>query len=308
MRSISIYTLVLGAFLSLVVFASSTEQSEESNSQRIASTTDKELPQRIHSVDLNKSFNYAGEELPMENFDVRERLDRELLRNAYWHSSTVLNIKKAGRFFPIIEPILAEQGIPDDFKFLAVAESDLSNAVSPAGAKGFWQIMKGTARDYGLEINADVDERYHLEKATKVACRYLKKSKEKFNSWTLAAAAYNMGRAGLQRDINSQRANSFYDLNLNKETSKYIFRLVALKEILSNPNDFGFDIPASELYPSYGEFYTIEVNGAVANWGDFAAKYGTTYRMLKVYNPWLISSKLTNKSKKTYKIRVPKKQ
>lgn len=198
LRSISIYSLALAAFLSFALFSSYTGQNDNKEAATI-SQQDNRLPQMIQSVDLDKSFDFAGEALPMDNFDVRERLDRELLRNAYYHSSTLLNIKKAARFFPYIEETLAKNNVPDDFKYLAVAESDLSNAVSPAGAKGFWQLMKGTARDYGLEVNAEVDERYHLEKSTEVACKYLQVSYKKFNSWTHAAAAYNMGRAGLQK-------------------------------------------------------------------------------------------------------------
>ncbi len=304
-KSISLYTLVLAAFLTLAIFSSSTKQDsvEQTATPRIE---EGKLPQMIRTIDLNRTFDFAGEAVPMENFDARERLDRELLRNAYWHSNTVLNLKKSGRYFPIIEKILAENGLPDDFKYLAVAESDLSNAVSPAGAKGFWQFMKGTAGDYGLTVNSEVDERYHLEKATAAACRYLKRYKERFGSWTLSAAAYNMGASRLSREKKAQRANTYYDLNLNQETSRYVFRLIAIKEILRNPSAFGFEIDAADLYQPLDSYSTVEVNGAVPNWGDFAQKYGISYRMLKIYNPWLISTKLTNKAKKKYLIKIPK--
>ena len=260
----------------------------------------------IRGISIDKAYSFAGENVPTENFDVRERLDRELLRNAYYHSSTILALKRSARFFPTIEKILAENGLPDDFKYLAVAESDLSNAVSPAGAKGVWQFMKGTGREYGLEINTSVDERYHFEKSTVAACKYLKKLKEKFGSWTLAAAAYNMGGAKLSSEKSLQRGNSYYDLNLNQETSRYIFRILAIKEIMSNPEQFGFQIEEDEKYPPLSDYTAVEVDEAVANWGDFAQKYGTSYRMLKVYNPWLVSASLPNKNRKTYEVRIPK--
>lgn len=266
------------------------------------------LPQVVKSIDLNKSFNWAGERVPTERQDVRERLDRELTVNAYWHSSTVLNIKKASKFFPLIENILAEEGVPQDFKYLAVAESNLSNVTSKAGAKGFWQFLKGTGKEYGLEINSEVDERYHLEKATRAACKYLKKYHAVFGTWTLAAAAYNRGPNGLEKDKSTQRGNSFYDLNLNLETGRYIFRLVALKEILEQPEQFGFYLEQEHLYPPMNDYYLVDINTSIENWGDIALQYGISYRDLKVYNPWLISHKLTNSSRKSYKIKIPKHQ
>ena len=254
-----------------------------------------------------KGFNFAGEEVPIENFDVYERLDRELLRNAYYHSSTILALKRANRYFPVIEKILAENGIPQDFKYLAVAESDLSNAVSPAGAKGVWQFLKTTGKAYGLESNNEIEERYHLEKSTKAACDYLQSLKNKFGTWTMAAAAYNMGETKLKKEKNIQRTDNYFDLNLNQETSRYVFRILAIKEILSNPEEYGFLIDEKDKYAPLDNFKTIEIEGSVENWGDFAIEHGTTYRMLKVFNPWLVSSSLTNKYKKTYEIRVPNK-
>ncbi len=300
----------MAAFFSFAIFSSNT--GENSGDQQVSKgiSNQKEqsndLPQIIKAVDLsNRSFSFAGEALPMESFDVRERLDRELMRNSYWHSNTILNVKKAGRYFPIIEAILAENNIPDDFKYLAVAESDLSNAVSPAGAKGFWQFMKGTAGDYKLQVNSEVDERYHLEKATRAACKFLQKQYDRFGSWALVAAAYNMGAYRLDKEMKQQRAKNYFELNLNQETSRYLFRIVAIKEILSNPRDFGFYVDDTDTYKAIPDFKTVDVSGPVANWGDFAVKHGTNYRMLKVYNPWLISSSLTNKSGKKYQIRIP---
>ncbi len=296
-KKLTTYTLVLAAFLTVAAFASYSEKSE--------AEPDNILPQIVKPVDLNKPFDFAGEPVPMDNFDVRERLDRELLINTYWHATTMLHIKSMYKYFPAIEKILAENGIPDDFKFLAVAESSLRNEISPKGAKGIWQFMGNTGEYYGLEINSEVDERYHLEKATKAACDYLKGYKKRFGDWTLSAAAYNMGGTRLAKDIQIQRAHNYYDLSLNSETSRYVFRVIAIKEILKNPRAFGFYLDEEQGYPPMDAYKEVEVNGPVENWGDFANEHNTTYRMLKVYNPWLISTKLTNKEGKTYKVKIP---
>lgn len=304
LKSLSIYTLTLAAFFSLAIFTASTEKTATSEN---ASKTTKNLPQVIKAIDLDQEFSFAGEVVPTAtNFDAKERLDRELSRNAYYHSSTLLNIKRTARYFPVIEKILAENGVPDDFKYLAVAESDLINATSPAGAKGVWQFMKTAAKAYDLEINKEVDERYHLEKATRAACKYIKNDKERFGSWSLAAAAYNMGGTRLRKEIKAQRASNYYDLNLNAETSRYVFRIIAIKQIINNPSDFGFYLEEEDKYEPL-DFVNIKVDYSIPNLGDFAVKNGISYRMLKVFNPWLISSSLTNSSKKTYYIKVPRK-
>lgn len=251
------------------------------------------------------SFDFAGEPLPLDNFDVKERLDRELTINAYWHSSTLQHIKLAARYFPVIEKILAEEGVPEDFKYLAVAESSLSNVTSPAGAKGIWQFLERTAESYGLEVNRDIDERYHLEKATRAACAYLKEKFQTFGSWTLAAAAYNMGESGLKEEMEQQFATSYYDLNLNAETSRYVFRIVAVKEILANPEKYGFMLGSEDLYPPMYNFQTLTVDTTIESLGQFAKQQGISYRMLKVYNPWLLTSRLPNSSRKVYEIRIP---
>lgn len=305
LRSISAYVLIAAAFLTLTLFSSSTDEQKAKQLQKVDEYTT--LPQMIKSIPIDKTFSFAGEKVPIDNFDVYERLDRELLRNAYYHSSTILSLKRSKRYFPVIEKILAKNGIPEDFKYLAVAESDLSNAVSPAGAKGVWQFLKTTGRAYGLESNSEVEERYHLEKSTAAACKYLNTLKNKFGSWTMAAAAYNMGETKLKKEKNTQRAENYFDLNLNQETSRYVFRILALKEILSNPKDYGFMVDEDEKYTPLNNFKTVEIDGSIANWGDFANENETTYRMLKVYNPWLVSSSLVNKSKKTYEIKIPTK-
>lgn len=262
--------------------------------------------QPIPVVDTRKEYAFAGEALPVDNFDVAERLERELLVNAFYHSSTILAIKMSNRYFPAIEQILKEEDVPEDFKYLAVAESGLRQATSSADARGVWQFLKETAREYGLEVNDEVDERYHLENSTRAACAHFKALKKRFGSWTLAAAAYNMGGASLAKVMAEQRADNFFQLNINEETSRYIFRVVAMKEIILDAESYGFSIPKDQLYQPLDHYKVVEVNGSVENWGDFAKTHQTDYRMLKIYNPWLRDFKLTNKEKKTYEVRIPK--
>jgi len=263
--------------------------------------------QMVRSINLDKDFDFCGEKFPMDNFDVRQRLDAELLRNVYYHSQTILAIKRANAIFPVIEPILKEEGVPNDLKYLAVAESTLANAISPAGASGVWQFMKSAAGEYNMEVNGEIDERYHLEKATRAACKYLRQQKEKLGSWVLAAAAYNGGPGRISQEKAKQRAKTFFDLNLAAdETMRYPFRIVAIKEVMEHPDEYEYVIDKDHLYDPMPQYKTVQVSGAVESWGDFAAEHGTSYRMLKLYNPWLVDSKLTNKAGKTYDIRLPK--
>lgn len=297
------YLATLGAFVTVAIFASyKTPPINPTDPEPPAYNRTVYIP-HVKSTD---DIWFAGERIPVENFDVRERLERELIVNTYYHTSTILNLKKMTRYFPIMEPILKEHGVPDDFKYLAVAESNLSNASSPVGAKGFWQFMKGTAGDYGMEVNSEVDERYHLEKATHAACKYLKKYKERLGSWANTAAAYNMGASGFKNEMTRQKFDNYFDLNLNQETGRYFFRIIAIREVLENPEKFGFNVPAEKKYAPLDDFAVATVDGPIPNLGDFAKKYGTTYRLLKVYNPWLRSYKLTNSRKKTYDIKIPK--
>ncbi|NBB89061.1 MAG: transglycosylase SLT domain-containing protein [Bacteroidetes bacterium] len=263
------------------------------------------LPQRIAPARLNKTFSFAGELLPTEDFDVRERLDRELTINSYYHSSTLMLLKRSKRYFDIIEPILRENGVPSDFKYLAVAESALSNATSPAGAKGFWQFMKTTGRAYGLEINSAIDERFHLEKSTQAACRLIKDYKKRFGTWSLAALAYNGGETRIARSLKKQRAEHFYQLNLNTETMRYLFRIVALKEIMSQPSRYGYEIEEDDYYPFLPAHKTLTVDTTIADLGAFCEKQEISYRKLKVYNPWILNSHLPNASRRTYKLKIP---
>ena len=243
--------------------------------------------------------------MPLELPDVRERFDRELLVNANLHASTILIIKRANRAFKIIEPILEKNGVPNDFKYLAVIESSLINAVSPAGAKGVWQFMPATAKEIGMEVNDCVDERYHLEKSTEAACKFLLAAKAKFGSWTLAAASYNGGITGVNKQIDLQKVSNYYDLLLNDETSRYVFRILALKEIMKAPEKFGFEISKQDLYELYPT-RKIEIDTTITNLADFAIRQVVNYKILKLYNPWLRDIKLENKIRKKYLIELPK--
>ena len=233
-------------------------------------------------------------------------MDRELLVNTYWQSNGLLMFKRAKKYFPIIEPILEKHSIPDDFKYLAVIESGLTNAVSPAGARGVWQIMPKTGRENGLEVNDNVDERYHLEKSTEVACKYLIKSKEELGSWTLAAAAYNAGNAGVSRRLKKQGVIDYYDLLLGEETGRYLFRIVALKEILSHPQKYGFNFRDKDLYTNVPT-YKVEIDTAVTDFSQFAKNFGVNYKILKLHNPWLREPHLNNRTRKSYMIDIPEK-
>ncbi len=261
---------------------------------------------RIYSPPMpDTPLYFAGERVPLEFYDVRRSLDYELLKIMYWHSETILYFKRANYIFPVIEPILKKYGIPDDFKYLMVAESGLTNVTSPAGAKGYWQFMKSTAKEYGLEINDWVDERINLTKSTVAACKYLRDSYGQFRSWTLAAASYNMGRDAFKKQMLRQKEKSFYNLLLNRETSRYMYRILAFKIIMTHPRDYGFNLDKEDLYyPVRTD--TIEVDTTINDLIAFAKQHNTNYKILKQLNPWLISDKLVNKSGKVYRIAIPK--
>lgn len=250
------------------------------------------------------AVDFAGEPAPLQISDVRERLDRELLVNANLDATTVLIIRRANRYFPVIEPILKQNGVPDDFKYLAVIESGLMNVTSPSGAKGFWQFMPDTAKERGMEVNELVDERYHLEKSTEAACKYLLAAKAKFGSWTMAAASYNGGMSGVGKRADEQKVTSYYDLGLTEETSRYVFRILALKEIMKNPSLYGFSIFENELYPPIPT-KSVEVDSTLTDLTTFAQSQGINYKILKIHNPWLRDKKLLNPSKKKYQIQIP---
>lgn len=269
-------------------------------------STSKEIvvKDKIELVGLPTEIDFAGEAAPLTIVDVRERLDREMIINTNLHSSTTLIFKRASRAFPVIEPILKKYGVPDDFKYLAVIESGLVNAVSPAGARGVWQFMPETAKEKGMEVNDFVDERYDLEKSTEAACRYLLEAKNKFGNWTLAAASYNGGMFGINRQLENQQVTDYYDVLLTEETSRYVFRILALKEIMQNPAKYGFDIPKDQLYYPI-EIKKIEIDTPIANLSSFAKGMGINYKILKLHNPWLRDKKLDNKSNKKYILEIP---
>jgi hypothetical protein len=248
--------------------------------------------------------DFAGEEMPLQYFDVNEFLSRELTSISYTHGVMVQTFRLANRYFPIIEPILKEQGIPDDFKYLCVAESNLQNLISPARATGYWQFLESTGKECGLEVNKEVDERYHLEKATLAACKYFKRAYTKYGSWTLAAASYNVGMAHIDGQIKRQETESYYDMALNTETSRYVYRAVAYKEIMTRPYLYGFNVAKKDLYKPL-EYTEVEVKTGIANLTNFATEYGTTYKMVKLFNPWLRGDMLTNTAKKTYMVKIP---
>ncbi len=256
--------------------------------------------------EIPDSLNFAGEPVPMYNFEVKERIEREFLVNTYWYASTILALKRANRWFPVIEPILRKYNIPDDFKYVPVVESNLTNAASSAGAIGYWQFTKDVARKFGLEVNNQVDERYNVKKSTEAACKYFIAADSEFNNWTLAAAAFNMGSNGLKDQLEKQKAKNYYNLVLSDETSRYIPRIIAMKEILTHPEEYGYYLKHDELYMPLKTF-DVEVNSSVKNWADFAFSQGINYKILKFYNPWLRDTFLKNKRNKTYTIEIPEK-
>jgi hypothetical protein len=260
----------------------------------------------IFAIPIPEKLSFAGEEVPLQYFDVRESLDRELHVNTFWHSQTVLLLKRANRYFPIIEPILKKHNIPDDFKYLAVAESGLTQAVSPSKAVGFWQILEGTAKEYGLEISKEVDERYHIEKSTEVACKYLKKAYEKYGTWTMAAASYNFGLNGITKQIERQDSNSYFDMVLGDETGRYVYRILALKVIFENPKRYGFFLDSTDLYPPL-EYTEVKVDSAITSIASFARLNGVNYKLIKLFNPWLRENYLPNRQGKSYFIKIPRK-
>lgn len=277
------------------------------NTTNANSNPDEDFPQgyKIVSPEMPNYLEFAGEKIPTENFEVYERMEREFLSNTYWHSATILAIKRANRWFPLIEPILKKNNIPDDFKYLAVAESNLENVVSPAGATGFWQFMKPAGEKYGLEINSLVDERYDVEKSAEAACKYLRDSYDMFGSWIVAAASYNMGQDGVKNQRERQKVKNYFNLVLNSETSRFVARIVSLKYILQNPEKYGFDLKSEDKYKPI-EYSEVMLDSSVADLADYAKSLGINYFILKMYNPWLRDNYLSNKTKTAYTIKLPK--
>lgn len=304
--------MILGALIggALVVFLSSAPEIKPGGTVTVASTdTLRQLGSEVsmakyYAIKLPKELSFAGEPVPMHDFEVRERLDRELTVNSYWHSNTIQNLKLAHRWFPVIEKILAENNIPDDFKYVALAESGLRNVVSPASAEGVWQFLAATGRQYGLIINDQVDERYDVEKSTLAATKYLAESYKTFNNWTLTAAAYNAGIGAIEKNLIYQDVSSYYDLYLNTETSRYVFRILAFKVIYENTEKFGFMLDEEDLYDPL-HYSTVRIDTSIADLAKFAAANNTNYKMLKYFNPWLRKESLTVGKGESYTIRLP---
>ncbi len=259
---------------------------------------------KVLTPEIPTQIDFAGENVPIELFYVRESLDRELILNTYWQSRTLLVLKRAHRYFPIIEPILKQYGIPDDFKYLVVIESELENKISVAGATGFWQFMKEAGEKYGLEINDDIDERYHLELSTIAACKYFLNSYKTYGNWTLTAASYNAGEYGISSRLDIQKTADYYSMNLPTETARYIYRILALKLIIRDPTAYGYYLRKKDLYPPI-QTYSVEVDSSISSLADFANKFQVNYRILKEFNPWLRKPSITNKKNKKYKINFP---
>lgn len=283
-----------------IYIALSAVQSNKSNKP------ESQIPYCVISPDVPTAITFAGEDIDLATQDRRERMDREILAFTYSHINTMLQIKRANRLFPIIEPILKECGIPDDMKYLMIIESNGDiNARSTVGAGGLWQFMEKTGREYGLEVNSYVDERYNIEKATRAACKYLRKSYEEFGNWLTVAASYNAGTANIGKRCASQKEGNAINMVLLPETSRYLFRLLTAKAIFSDPVRYGFLLKSSDLYPAINIKKTIEVSGTIDSWADIAKKHGLTFVQLREANPWIRSSKMPNTAGKTYKLAIP---
>lgn len=259
---------------------------------------------KIISPKIPNSITIFGEGVPLDNFEVYERVDREVLVNTYWHSATILAIKRAARWFPVIEPILKQNNVPDDFKYLAVVESNLENVVSPAGATGYWQFIKSAAKQYGLEVTDEVDERYDVIKSTEAACKYLNTAYAIFGNWTMSASSYNAGMSGIDKWSGLQKTTNYWNLVLGSETSRYVSRIIAMKLIMENPSAYGYDLKDEDLYKPL-KYKEVELNTSVESFADYATTLGINYKILKLYNPWLRDTKLKVKNGVTYKIKVP---
>jgi len=263
---------------------------------------------QTNSVPIPDQVDFCGETIDLDRLDLRERFDREINTFTYFHATTMLYLKRANRYFPVIEPLLKKNGIPGDFKYLCLIESNLDiRALSPANAAGFWQFLESTGKDYGLEINSEVDERYHVEKATEAACRYFKDAYARYGSWVNVAASYNAGMAKISAAISNQQVNSALDLLLATETSRYVFRITAIKQLFENPYLYGFVLKKEDLYPPVS-IQRVTVTQTIDNIAAFSQEYGLNYMLLKEFNPWLRDNKLTVKQGKTYEIAIPQKE
>lgn len=298
-------TLIISlALLFIIVFAGAAYKflQNDSNDKEYYNAFNRNY--KIFSVEIPEKISFAGEPVPIEKYYVREALERELIVNTYWNSNTLLMFKRAFRFFPIIEPILKQNGVPDDVKFVALIESGLENVISPAGAAGYWQFMKNTATSYGLEISDEVDERLNIEKSTVAACKYFNNAFKTYKNWTLAAASYNIGIGGLSENLKTQKVDNYYDLYLNKETIRYVYRILAVKTIFQNPSKYGYYIRLKDLYPPVPT-QVITIDSAVSDFSQFALDNKVNYRIIKDLNPWVLKNSFKNAAKKKYEIKIP---
>ncbi len=259
----------------------------------------------VLDLSIPANLEFCGEKIPSNNYEIKDDLKREFFTNSYWKTNSLVFFRKAQKWFPYIEPILASENVPDDFKYLAVIESHLSNASSPAGACGFWQLLPGSARNYGLEVTDEVDERYHVEKATHAACKHIKDAYQVFRNWTLSAAAYNLGIGGIISALKRQKTDNYFDLLLNRETGSFVYRILAYKTLFSSPGHFGIKKKKWSYFPKIS-YTTFKVDSTIHDLGAFAKHIGTDLNTLKAFNPWLLKNTLTNPTGKTYEIRIPK--
>lgn len=255
---------------------------------------------------LPARLDFAGEAVPLENYDTRESLSREMQTNSYLHSRTIQTLRATTRYFPVIEPILEKYGIPNDFKYLCIAESGLSpTAVSVAGAGGLWQMMPATGKQYGLFAATGVDERYHTEKSTEAACKYLLGAYEQFGNWTMAAASYNVGIAGITRRTAAQGMDNYYDLFLPEETMRYVFRILAFKVMFEEPEKYGYILSGEDYFKPYADYEEIQVKSARIDWVALAREHGTNYKMLRELNPWIRDYTYNNSAGRTFVVKMP---
>ena len=301
MKKLTIAAIVL-ASLALIgeafIFATTRESADDVHRKALKANY------HIYAPVLPDTLYFAGERVPMNIYYVRESMDRELMVNMYWHSNILLYMKRAGRFFPVIEPILKKNGVPEDFKYLCVIESGLQNVTSSAKAQGYWQFIKSTGEKYGLTVNEDIDMRNDIEAATEAACRYLKDLKQRFGSWTSAAAAYNCGEGGLSRRYKLESVNNYYDVRLNSETARYVYRILAVKQIMQHPQDYGIYIRECDLYPPIPT-QNATMTGRDIDLYEYANQHNCSYKMLRELNPWLINEKIKNKEGRTFTIKLP---
>ncbi len=305
MMSKEIRFMVLGVVIGgLFVFTMSQMKTEPDPVPEILPPKEKANNGLITGYELPHEMEFAGEYVPLFRNDVREKLEREIQVNAFWHSNSVILIKRTNRWLPTIDSILIANDVPTDFKYLAVAESGLSNVVSPSKAEGFWQFLKGTARDFGLIVNREIDQRYDPVLATVAATRYLKKAHEKFGSWTMVAASYNLGMNATAQIIEKQRPETYYDMHMSEEPSRYVFRILALKNMLQNQEQFGFTVDEEDRY-ELESFERISITHTIADLHDFASEQNTTYYHLRRLNPWIRDYRLTLKPGQKLEIKIP---